>query len=142
LLRRNLMNHLLIDSLLKKKNDDEFIDENDDEFSNCIKCYRVSMSCRHVIDIACAKCFKQKQTCISICLRFAFFWRFFFNNLKFLFDLKMRFSNWLTFEFRCVMRSLRRRFFNVSVLFSARISRHDSERKLIEKMSMIWIVNS
>jgi hypothetical protein len=30
------------------------------------------MSCRRVIDIACARCFRQKQTCISICLRFAF----------------------------------------------------------------------
>jgi hypothetical protein len=59
-----------------------------------------------------------------------------------LFDLKMRSSNWLTFESRCVMRSLRRRFFDVSVLFSARISRRESERKLIEKMSIIWIVNS
>jgi hypothetical protein len=57
----------------KKNNDDEFIDENDDEFSNCVKCCRVSMSCRRVIDIACARCFRQKQACISICFRFAFF---------------------------------------------------------------------
>jgi hypothetical protein len=58
--------------VVEEKNDDAFIDENDDEFSNCIKCCRVSMSCRRVIDIACAKCFRQKQTCISICFRFAF----------------------------------------------------------------------
>jgi hypothetical protein len=128
--------------VVKEKNDDELIDENDDELLNYVKCCRVLMFCRRVIDIACAKCFKQKQTFISICFRFAFFWRFSFNNIKFLFDLKMRFSNWLTLESRCVMRSLRRRFFNVNVLFSARISRRDNERKLIEKMSMIWIVNS
>jgi hypothetical protein len=59
--------------VVEEKNDDELIDENDDEFSNCIKCCRVSMFCRRVIDIACAKCFKQKQTCISIYFRFAFF---------------------------------------------------------------------
>ncbi len=64
--------------VVEKKNDDELIDENDDEFSNCIKCCRVSMFCRRVIDIACARCFRQKQTCISICLRFAFFLKIFF----------------------------------------------------------------
>jgi hypothetical protein len=59
--------------VIEEKNDDELIDENDDELSNCIKCCRVSMSCRRVIDIACARCSRQKQACISICLRFAFF---------------------------------------------------------------------
>jgi hypothetical protein len=57
----------------EKNDDDELIDKNDDEFSNCVKCCRVSMSCRRVIDIACARCSKQKQACISICFRFAFF---------------------------------------------------------------------
>jgi hypothetical protein len=70
------------------------------------------------------------------------FWRFSSNNIKFLFDLEMRSSNWLTLESRYVMRSLRRRFFDVSVLFSAHILRRDSERKSIEKMSMIWVVSS
>jgi hypothetical protein len=76
--RRNVVetksDESFIDRLvIEEKNDDELTDENDDELSNCIKCCRVSMSCRRVIDIACAKCFKQKQTCISICFRFAFF---------------------------------------------------------------------
>jgi hypothetical protein len=93
--------------VVEEKNDDEFIDENENEFSNCIKCCRVSMFCRRVIDIAYAKCFKQKQTCISICLRFAFFfWRFSFNNIKFLFDLRLRSLSWLTLESRCVRKSL------------------------------------
>jgi hypothetical protein len=69
--------------VVEEKNDDELIDENDDEFSNCIKYYRVSMSCRRVIDIACAKCFKQKQICISICFRFAFLKDFLLMTLNF-----------------------------------------------------------
>jgi hypothetical protein len=69
--------------VVEEKNDDEFIDENNDEFSNYIKCCRVSMSCRRVIDIACAKCFKQKQACISICFRFAFFEDFLLITLNF-----------------------------------------------------------
>jgi hypothetical protein len=67
----------------EKNDDDEFINENDDELSNCVKCCRVSMSCRRVIDIACARCFRQKQTCISICFRFAFFENFLLIALNF-----------------------------------------------------------
>jgi hypothetical protein len=59
--------------VVEKKNEDELIDENNDEFSNCVKCCRVSMFCRRVNDITCAKCSKQKQACVSICLRFTFF---------------------------------------------------------------------
>jgi hypothetical protein len=59
--------------VVEEKNEDELIDENDDELSNCVKCCRVSMSCRRVDDIACAKCSRQKQACVSICLRFTFF---------------------------------------------------------------------
>jgi hypothetical protein len=59
--------------VIEEKNEDEFIDENDDELSNCVKCCRVSMFCRRVNDIACARCSRQKQTCVSICLRFTFF---------------------------------------------------------------------
>jgi hypothetical protein len=86
--RRNVVetksDELSIDRLVvEKKNDDELIDENDDEFSNCIKCCRVSMSCRRVIDIACARCSRQKQVCISICLRFAFFEEFLLIMLDF-----------------------------------------------------------
>jgi hypothetical protein len=69
--------------VIEEKNDDELIDENDDELSNCIKCCRVSMFCRRVIDIACARCFRQKQACISICFRFAFLEDFLLMTLDF-----------------------------------------------------------
>jgi hypothetical protein len=59
--------------VVEEKNEDELIDENDNEFSICVKCCRVSMFCRRVNDIACAKCSRQKQTCVSICFRFTFF---------------------------------------------------------------------
>jgi hypothetical protein len=72
---------------------------------------------------------------VSICFRFTFFWRFSFNNSRFLFYLKMRFSSWLTLESRCEMRSLRQRFFNVSVLFFVRILRRERENDSIEKTS-------
>jgi hypothetical protein len=64
--------------VVEEKNEDEFIDENDDELSNCVKCCRVSMSCRRVDDIACARCSRQKQACVSICFRFTFFLKIFF----------------------------------------------------------------
>jgi hypothetical protein len=47
----------------------------------------------------------------------------------------MRLSSWLTFESRCEMRSLRRRFFNVNVLFFVRILRRERENDSIEKTS-------
>jgi predicted NUDIX family phosphoesterase len=59
--------------VIEEKNENEFINKNDDEFSNCVKCYRVSMSCRRVNDIACAKCLRQKQVYVLICFRFTFF---------------------------------------------------------------------
>jgi hypothetical protein len=64
--------------VVEEKNEDELIDENNDELSNCVKCCRVSMSCRRVNDIACARCSKQKQACVSICFRFTFFLKIFF----------------------------------------------------------------
>jgi hypothetical protein len=73
----------IIRFVIEEKNDDEFIDENDDEFSNCIKCCRVSISCHRLINIICAKCFKQKQICISICFQFAFFEDFLLITLNF-----------------------------------------------------------
>jgi hypothetical protein len=63
----------IIQLVVEKKNENELIDENDDEFSNCVKCCRVSMFCRRVNDIACARCLRQKQVCVSICFRFTFF---------------------------------------------------------------------
>ncbi len=59
--------------VVEEKNENELIDKNDDELSNCVKCCRVSMFCRRVNDIACARCSRQKQVCVSICLRFTFF---------------------------------------------------------------------
>jgi hypothetical protein len=44
----------------------ESVNENDEELSNCIKCCRVLVSCRRIAGIACARCARQKQTCISI----------------------------------------------------------------------------
>ncbi len=67
----------IIKFVIEKKNEDEFIDENDDEFSNCVKCCRVSMFCHRVNDITCAKCLKQKQIYVSICFRFTFLDDFF-----------------------------------------------------------------
>jgi hypothetical protein len=87
--RRNIVETKFDESFIdrfvveEKNDDDEFIEENNDELSNRVKCYRVSMSCRRVIDIACAKCFKQKQACVSICLRFAFFEDFLLITLNF-----------------------------------------------------------
>jgi hypothetical protein len=87
--RRNIVetkrDESFIDRLVveEKNDDDELIDENDDELSNCVKYCRVSMSCRRVIDIAYARCFRQKQTCISICLRFAFLEDFLLIMLNF-----------------------------------------------------------
>jgi hypothetical protein len=69
--------------VVEKKNEDEFIDENDDEFSNYIKCCRVSMFYHRVINIVCAKYSKQKQVCFSICLRFAFFEDFLLITINF-----------------------------------------------------------
>jgi hypothetical protein len=52
----------------------------------------VLVSCRRVVDIACARCVKQKQACISI--RFWFvIQKFLFNYIKFQLDSKKLRSN-------------------------------------------------
>ncbi len=46
--------------------DDEESNVKDDNRSNCIRCCRLSIDCRHVANIVCDRCFKQKIACISI----------------------------------------------------------------------------
>jgi hypothetical protein len=65
-----------------EKNENDFMNENDEELSDCVKCCRVLVSCRRVADIACARCARQKQACISIRFRFAI-QKFLFNYIKF-----------------------------------------------------------
>jgi hypothetical protein len=54
-----------------EENENDLMNENDEELSDCVKCCRVLVSCRRVADIACARCARQKQACISIRFRFA-----------------------------------------------------------------------
>jgi hypothetical protein len=49
-----------------EENENENFDKNDEELFNCVKCCRVFVSCRRLADVACARCARQKQTCISI----------------------------------------------------------------------------
>jgi hypothetical protein len=53
-----------------EENENELIDANDEELSDCVKCCRVLVSCRRLVDVACVRCARQKQTCISIRFRF------------------------------------------------------------------------
>jgi hypothetical protein len=53
-----------------EENENELIDADDEELFDCVKCCRVLVSCRRLVDVACARCAKQKQTCISIRFRF------------------------------------------------------------------------
>jgi hypothetical protein len=55
--------------MMNDDNDEKFDVKNDNR-SNCIRCCRISINCRHVTSIVCDKCFKQKITCFSI--RFEF----------------------------------------------------------------------
>jgi hypothetical protein len=75
-----------------EKNENELMNENDEELFDCVKCCRVLVSCRRLADVACARCAKQKQTCISIRFRFVI-QNFFFNYIKFQFDSKKLRSN-------------------------------------------------
>jgi hypothetical protein len=75
-----------------EENENENIDENHEELFDCVKCCRVLVSCRHFADVACARCARQKQTCLSI--RFWFvIQKFLFNYIKFQFDLEKWRSN-------------------------------------------------
>jgi hypothetical protein len=53
-----------------EENENELIDANDEELSDCVKYCRVLVSCRRLVGVACARCARQKQTCISIRFRF------------------------------------------------------------------------
>jgi hypothetical protein len=65
-----------------EENENDLMNENDEELSDCIKCCRVFVSCRRVADIACARCARQKQACISIRFRFVI-QKFLSNYIKF-----------------------------------------------------------
>jgi hypothetical protein len=56
--------------------DDEILDVNDDNRSNCIRCCRISINCHRIASIVCDKCFKQKIACISIRREFVCLWFF------------------------------------------------------------------
>jgi hypothetical protein len=75
-----------------EKNENELMNENNEELSDCVKCCRVFVSCRRLVDVACARCARQKQTCISIRFRFVI-QKFLFNYIKFQFDSKKLRSN-------------------------------------------------
>ncbi len=73
-------------------NENDLMNENNEKLFDCIKYCRVLVSCRRVVDIACARCVKQKQACISI--RFWFvIQKFLFNYIKFQLDSKKLRSN-------------------------------------------------
>jgi hypothetical protein len=78
--------------LIIEKNENELMNENDEELSDCVKCCRVLVSCRRFADVACVRCARQKQTCISIRFRFVI-QKFLFNYIKFQFDSKKLRSN-------------------------------------------------
>jgi hypothetical protein len=81
-----------IAQLVVEENEDDFMNENDEELSDCVKCCRVFVSCRRVADIACARCARQKQACISIRFRFAI-QEFLSNYIKFQLDSEKLRSN-------------------------------------------------
>jgi hypothetical protein len=78
--------------LVIEKNENELMNENDEELSDCVTCCRVLVSCRRLADVACARCARQKQTCISIRFRFVI-QKFLFNYIKFHFDSEKLRSN-------------------------------------------------
>jgi hypothetical protein len=43
-----------------EENENDLMNKNDEELSDCVKCCRVLVSCRRVADIACARCARQK----------------------------------------------------------------------------------
>ncbi len=81
-----------IAQLVIEKNENELMNENDEELSDCVKCCRVLVSCCRFADVACARYARQKQTCISIRFRFVI-QKFLFNYIKFQFDSEKLRSN-------------------------------------------------
>ncbi len=95
--RRQIVVKIEVDetfTVVESDNDEneESMNENDEEFSDCVKCCCLFVSCRRIVDIACARCVRQKQTCISIRFRFVM-QMIFFNYIKFQFDLEKLRSN-------------------------------------------------
>ncbi len=86
-----------IAQLVIEKNENELMNENDEELSDCVKCCRVLVSCRRFVDVACVRCARQKQTCISIRFRLII-QKFLSNYIKFQFDFKKLSSNWRTLK--------------------------------------------
>jgi hypothetical protein len=75
-----------------EENGNDFMNENDEELSDCVKCCRVFVSCRRVADIACVRCARQKQACISIRFRFVI-QEFLSNYIRFQLDSEKLRSN-------------------------------------------------
>jgi hypothetical protein len=75
-----------------EENENDFMNENDEELPDCVKCCRVFVSCRRVADIACARCARQKQACIWIRFRFVI-QKFLSNYIKFQLDSEKLRSN-------------------------------------------------
>ncbi len=124
-----------------EENENENFDKNDEELFNCVKCCRVFVSCRRLADVACARCARQKQTCISIWFRFVV-QKFFSNYIRFQFDLKKLRSNWRTLKQRFATRSFLSKFLLVSVVYFDRFLRRENESDLIERVSMMSTRNS
>jgi hypothetical protein len=101
----------------------------------------VFVSCRRLADVACARCARQKQTCISIWFRFVV-QKFFSNYIRFQFDLKKLRSNWRTLKQRFATRSFLSKFLLVSVVYFDRFLRRENESDLIERVSMMSTRNS
>jgi hypothetical protein len=82
MIMKTKIEELFIAQLVVEENENDFMNENDEELFDCVKCCRVFVSCRRVADIACARCARQKQTCISIRFRFVI-QKFLSNYIKF-----------------------------------------------------------
>jgi hypothetical protein len=117
-----------------EKNENELMNENDEELFDCVKCCRVLVSCHRFADVACARCARQKQTCISIRFRFVI-QKFLSNYIKFRFDSKKLRSNWRTLKQRFATRLFLSKFLLVSAIYFARFLRRENESDLIERMS-------
>jgi hypothetical protein len=81
-----------IAQLVVEEDGNDLMNENDEGLPDCVKCCRVLVSCRRVAGIACARCARQKQACISIRFRFAI-QEFLSNYIRFQLDSKKLRSN-------------------------------------------------
>jgi hypothetical protein len=130
-----------IAQLVIKKNENELMNENDEKLSDCVKCCRMFVSCRRFADVTCARCARQKQTCISIRFRFVI-QKFLSNYIKFQFDSEKLCSNWRTLKQRFATRLFLSKFLLVNAIYFARFLRRENESDSIERMSMMSTRNS